>query len=191
MHFLVLEIKLSFCIEEFLMLKQRRKKIKSLCKIFPATAARHVDTNSWLNYVVSFWQIYCSRKFADQFPLSSQKNSVYITVISFEERNWLIQELNVQNISALYLFLSRQLQCMLVCWRFLFVLQEVMHALRQTWHTSCFVCAACKKPFGNSLFHMEDGEPYCEKGMANGTLLLSNHVLYVVWKQHTNKAIAE
>lgn len=44
------------------------------------------------------------------------------------------------------------------------VLQEVMHALRQTWHTSCFVCAACGRAFGNSLFHMEDGEPYCEKG---------------------------
>ncbi|XP_025898882.1 LIM domain-binding protein 3 isoform X1 [Nothoprocta perdicaria] len=43
------------------------------------------------------------------------------------------------------------------------VMGEVMHALRQTWHTTCFVCAACKKPFGNSLFHMEDGEPYCEK----------------------------
>ncbi|KAH0623469.1 hypothetical protein JD844_006232 [Phrynosoma platyrhinos] len=45
----------------------------------------------------------------------------------------------------------------------LFAFQEVMHALRQTWHTACFVCAACRKPFGNSLFHMEDGEPYCEK----------------------------
>ena len=44
--------------------------------------------------------------------------------------------------------------------------QEVMHALKQTWHTTCFICAACKKPFGNSLFHMEDGEPYCEKGRA-------------------------
>ncbi|XP_023619489.1 LIM domain-binding protein 3 isoform X1 [Myotis lucifugus] len=43
------------------------------------------------------------------------------------------------------------------------IMGEVMHALRQTWHTSCFICAACKKPFGNSLFHMEDGEPYCEK----------------------------
>ncbi|XP_009270720.1 LIM domain-binding protein 3 isoform X3 [Aptenodytes patagonicus] len=43
------------------------------------------------------------------------------------------------------------------------IMGEVMHALRQTWHTSCFVCAACKMPFGNSLFHMEDGEPYCEK----------------------------
>ncbi|XP_053307243.1 LIM domain-binding protein 3-like, partial [Spea bombifrons] len=43
------------------------------------------------------------------------------------------------------------------------IMGEVMHALKQTWHTTCFVCAACRKPFGNSLFHMEDGEPYCEK----------------------------
>ncbi|XP_051897293.1 LIM domain-binding protein 3a [Pristis pectinata] len=43
------------------------------------------------------------------------------------------------------------------------IMGEVMHALRQTWHTTCFVCAACGKSFGNSLFHMEDGEPYCEK----------------------------
>ncbi|XP_078386759.1 LIM domain-binding protein 3-like isoform X5 [Cetorhinus maximus] len=43
------------------------------------------------------------------------------------------------------------------------IMGEVMHALRQTWHTMCFVCAACGKSFGNSLFHMEDGEPYCEK----------------------------
>ncbi|EMP26533.1 LIM domain-binding protein 3 [Chelonia mydas] len=47
------------------------------------------------------------------------------------------------------------------------IMGEVMHALRQTWHTTCFVCAACKKPFGNSLFHMEDGEPYCEKDPRN------------------------
>ncbi|XP_074152499.1 LIM domain-binding protein 3 isoform X3 [Sminthopsis crassicaudata] len=47
------------------------------------------------------------------------------------------------------------------------IMGEVMHALRQTWHTTCFVCAACRKPFGNSLFHMEDGEPYCEKDYIN------------------------
>ncbi|KAM6156852.1 LIM domain-binding protein 3 isoform 3-T3 [Erethizon dorsatum] len=47
------------------------------------------------------------------------------------------------------------------------IMGEVMHALRQTWHTTCFVCAACKKPFGNSVFHMEDGEPYCEKDYVN------------------------
>ncbi|XP_061601665.1 LIM domain-binding protein 3-like isoform X1 [Cololabis saira] len=43
------------------------------------------------------------------------------------------------------------------------IMGEVMHALRQTWHTTCFVCAACGQAFGNSMFHMEDGEPYCEK----------------------------
>ncbi|XP_037019260.2 LIM domain-binding protein 3 isoform X1 [Artibeus jamaicensis] len=47
------------------------------------------------------------------------------------------------------------------------IMGEVMHALKQTWHTTCFICAACKKPFGNSLFHMEDGEPYCEKDYVN------------------------
>ncbi|CAO2637905.1 LIM domain-binding protein 3 [Lemmus lemmus] len=47
------------------------------------------------------------------------------------------------------------------------IMGEVMRALRQTWHPTCFVCAACKKPFGNSLFHMEDGEPYCEKDYIN------------------------
>nr|XP_048277198.1 LIM domain-binding protein 3 isoform X1 [Myodes glareolus] len=47
------------------------------------------------------------------------------------------------------------------------IMGEVMRALKQTWHTTCFVCAACKKPFGNSLFHMEDGEPYCEKDYIN------------------------
>ncbi|XP_054546310.1 LIM domain-binding protein 3 isoform X2 [Talpa occidentalis] len=47
------------------------------------------------------------------------------------------------------------------------IMGEVMHALKQTWHTTCFICAACKKPFGNSLFHMEDGEPYCEKDYIN------------------------
>lgn len=42
--------------------------------------------------------------------------------------------------------------------------QHVMNALKQTWHMSCFVCVACQQPIGNSMFHMEDGQPYCEKG---------------------------
>lgn len=58
------------------------------------------------------------------------------------------------------------------------MLQEVMHALRQTWHTTCFVCAACGKAFGNSLFHMEDGEPYCEKGTQ--VFLLSPYIWVVI-----------
>lgn len=60
--------------------------------------------------------------------------------------------------------------------------QEVMHALRQTWHTTCFVCASCGKPFGNSLFHMEDGEPYCEKGSVRMKSLLYKTFLVVKFR---------
>ncbi|KAG8454191.1 hypothetical protein GDO86_000724 [Hymenochirus boettgeri] len=42
------------------------------------------------------------------------------------------------------------------------ILGEVINALKQTWHVSCFVCVACQKPIRNSVFHLEDGDPYCE-----------------------------
>ncbi|XP_041435506.1 PDZ and LIM domain 5 L homeolog isoform X6 [Xenopus laevis] len=42
------------------------------------------------------------------------------------------------------------------------ILGEVINALKQTWHVSCFVCVACHNPIRNSVFHLEDGEPYCE-----------------------------
>ncbi|XP_048960908.1 PDZ and LIM domain protein 5 isoform X6 [Canis lupus baileyi] len=45
------------------------------------------------------------------------------------------------------------------------ILGEVINALKQTWHVSCFVCVACGKPIRNNVFHLEDGEPYCETGM--------------------------
>lgn len=43
-------------------------------------------------------------------------------------------------------------------------LQEVMHALKMTWHVQCFTCAACKTPIRNRAFYMEEGQPYCERG---------------------------
>ncbi|XP_056146361.1 PDZ and LIM domain protein 5b isoform X2 [Lampris incognitus] len=43
------------------------------------------------------------------------------------------------------------------------ILGEVMNALKQTWHVYCFVCAACQQPIRGTTFHMEDGQPYCEK----------------------------
>ncbi|XP_060918116.1 PDZ and LIM domain protein 5b isoform X3 [Labrus mixtus] len=43
------------------------------------------------------------------------------------------------------------------------ILGEVMNALKQTWHVSCFVCAACYQPIKGNMFHMEDGQPYCEQ----------------------------
>uniref|UniRef100_A0A5F8GGK5 PDZ and LIM domain 5 n=1 Tax=Monodelphis domestica TaxID=13616 RepID=A0A5F8GGK5_MONDO len=42
------------------------------------------------------------------------------------------------------------------------ILGEVINALKQTWHVSCFVCVACNKPIRNNVFHLEDGDPYCE-----------------------------
>ncbi|XP_014799765.1 PREDICTED: PDZ and LIM domain protein 5-like isoform X4 [Calidris pugnax] len=42
------------------------------------------------------------------------------------------------------------------------ILGEVINALKQTWHVSCFVCVACHNPIRNNIFHLEDGDPYCE-----------------------------
>eukprot|EP00071_Canis_lupus_P040139 XP_022273696.1 PDZ and LIM domain protein 7 [Canis lupus familiaris] len=41
--------------------------------------------------------------------------------------------------------------------------QEIMHALKMTWHVHCFTCAACKTPIRNRAFYMEEGAPYCER----------------------------
>ncbi|XP_056447812.1 PDZ and LIM domain protein 5a isoform X4 [Gadus chalcogrammus] len=43
------------------------------------------------------------------------------------------------------------------------VLGEVINALKQTWHVHCFQCASCQQPIRNNTFHLEDGEPYCER----------------------------
>ncbi|KAF7249546.1 PDZ and LIM domain protein 7 [Varanus komodoensis] len=43
---------------------------------------------------------------------------------------------------------------------------EIMHALKMTWHVQCFICAACKTPIRNRAFYMEEGQPYCERGMS-------------------------
>ncbi|KAI3361791.1 hypothetical protein L3Q82_002132 [Scortum barcoo] len=47
------------------------------------------------------------------------------------------------------------------------ILGEVMNALKQTWHVSCFVCAACHQPIRGNRFHMEDGQPFCEQDYIN------------------------
>uniref|UniRef100_A0A2I9LPF9 PDZ and LIM protein Zasp isoform X3 n=1 Tax=Centruroides hentzi TaxID=88313 RepID=A0A2I9LPF9_9SCOR len=41
--------------------------------------------------------------------------------------------------------------------------EECLIALDKHWHTDCFICAYCNKPFGNDSFFLEDGLPYCEK----------------------------
>ncbi|XP_029940792.1 PDZ and LIM domain protein 5b isoform X3 [Salarias fasciatus] len=47
------------------------------------------------------------------------------------------------------------------------ILGEVMNALKQTWHVTCFVCVACQNPITGNRFHMEDGQPYCEMDYYN------------------------
>lgn len=39
---------------------------------------------------------------------------------------------------------------------------DCLNALQKQWHPHCFVCAHCHKPFGNSAFFLEQGQPYCE-----------------------------
>ncbi|XP_042564188.1 PDZ and LIM domain protein 5a isoform X2 [Clupea harengus] len=47
------------------------------------------------------------------------------------------------------------------------ILGEVINALKQTWHVHCFLCASCQQPIRNNTFHLEDGEPYCERDYYN------------------------
>uniref|UniRef100_H2YS35 LIM zinc-binding domain-containing protein n=1 Tax=Ciona savignyi TaxID=51511 RepID=H2YS35_CIOSA len=41
------------------------------------------------------------------------------------------------------------------------IVGEVMHALNQTWHVTCFVCTSCNQPFRDGVFHLEHDKPYC------------------------------
>ncbi|XP_058267289.1 PDZ and LIM domain protein 5b isoform X1 [Hemibagrus wyckioides] len=43
------------------------------------------------------------------------------------------------------------------------ILGEVINALKQTWHVYCFLCTSCQQPIRNNTFHLEDGQPYCER----------------------------
>ncbi|XP_048875528.1 PDZ and LIM domain protein 5b [Brienomyrus brachyistius] len=47
------------------------------------------------------------------------------------------------------------------------ILGEVINALKQTWHVRCFLCVSCQQPIRNNTFHLEDGEPYCERDYYN------------------------
>ncbi|KJH45151.1 LIM domain protein [Dictyocaulus viviparus] len=34
--------------------------------------------------------------------------------------------------------------------------------MQKKWHPTCFTCAHCRKPFGNTAFYLENGLAYCE-----------------------------
>ncbi|CAD6199015.1 unnamed protein product [Caenorhabditis auriculariae] len=43
------------------------------------------------------------------------------------------------------------------------IVSDCLNALQKKWHPTCFTCAHCQKPFGNSAFYLEQGLPYCER----------------------------
>ncbi|UMM30755.1 hypothetical protein L5515_012505 [Caenorhabditis briggsae] len=43
------------------------------------------------------------------------------------------------------------------------IISDCLNALQKKWHPTCFTCAHCQKPFGNSAFYLEAGLPYCEQ----------------------------
>jgi len=42
--------------------------------------------------------------------------------------------------------------------------QEVVNAMKNTFHMGCFLCCQCHQPIGTGSFHNEDGKIYCPKG---------------------------
>lgn len=109
---------------------------------------------------------------------TAMESSLHLPVPAATPRSWeYVENINIARTNMTVNTLHRY-------WQFIrstSAQQEVMHALRQTWHTTCFVCASCGKPFGNSLFHMEDGEPYCEKGMGATSYVWHKFVCLQVW----------
>jgi len=43
--------------------------------------------------------------------------------------------------------------------------QTIVSAISQKFHVECFTCFQCHKPIRSGLFHLENGEPYCDEGM--------------------------
>ena len=39
---------------------------------------------------------------------------------------------------------------------------KIINALNQQWHSQCFACAYCRRPFNGGAFYEKDGKPYCE-----------------------------
>ncbi|KRZ81047.1 LIM domain-binding protein 3 [Trichinella papuae] len=44
---------------------------------------------------------------------------------------------------------------------------DVIFEMGEKWHRSCFVCAACKQPFMNFVYFIQNCKPYCLKHSPN------------------------
>lgn len=43
------------------------------------------------------------------------------------------------------------------------ILDSCVTSMDRTWHPLCFVCAECRRPFGDAGFHEKDGNAYCRE----------------------------
>ncbi|KAK6751496.1 hypothetical protein RB195_003097 [Necator americanus] len=43
------------------------------------------------------------------------------------------------------------------------IISDCLNAMQKKWHPTCFTCAHCHKPFGNTAFYLENGLAYCEQ----------------------------
>ena len=67
-----------------------------------------------------------------------------------------------------------------------------MSAIGQKFHTECFTCFQCHRPIRSGLFHLENGEPYCDEGMMElRWSLLTGLVYYWCLVRWSNKLISD
>jgi len=55
--------------------------------------------------------------------------------------------------------------------------QTVVSAMGQKFHAECFTCFQCHKPICSGLFHLENGEPYCDAGMMESQVVQASLLL--------------
>jgi len=54
--------------------------------------------------------------------------------------------------------------------------QTVVSAIGQKFHSECFICFHCHKPILRGLFHLENGEPYCDAGMIELQVVIASQL---------------
>ena len=86
----------------------------------------------------------------------------------------LISALNLQKLPNFYETLSGQVNSgVFNCYE-----QTVVSAIGQKFHSECFICFECHKPIRSGLFHLENGEPYCDAGMMLLQVVISSLIWY-------------
>lgn len=65
-----------------------------------------------------------------------------------------------------------------------------MSAIGQKFHTECFTCFQCHRPIRSGLFHLENGEPYCDEGMMKSQVVIASRLNILLVLLHWSKLIS-